>query len=126
MKVFDATKPVQTRDGRPARIICTDRTNNRPIVALIHSRQGTDEIAVSRYADGSMNPNYESGADLVNIPERKSEFWNCYNKGANQYHKTLGSAKGARGCGGVLHSCLIATVELVYEDDVVVDRILHA
>lgn len=34
-KEFDPTKPVQTRNGRKARILCTDRKNTYPIVALI-------------------------------------------------------------------------------------------
>lgn len=34
-KPFDPTKPVQTRDGRKARIICTDAASPLPIVALV-------------------------------------------------------------------------------------------
>ncbi len=36
MKPFDPTKPVQTRDGRKARIVCMNADNSRyPIVALV-------------------------------------------------------------------------------------------
>lgn len=35
MKAFDPTKPVQTRDGRKARIICTDAKGVLPIIALV-------------------------------------------------------------------------------------------
>lgn len=31
----DTTRPIITRDGRSARIICTDRVGKWPIVALI-------------------------------------------------------------------------------------------
>ena len=42
MTKFDPTKPVQTRDGREARIICTDveRKGDWPIVALIKTSDG--------------------------------------------------------------------------------------
>ena len=40
-KPFDPLKPVQTRDGRKARIICTDRKmDGFPILALIPSHSG--------------------------------------------------------------------------------------
>ena len=32
--MLDINKPVQTRDGQPARILCTDKKGNLPILAL--------------------------------------------------------------------------------------------
>lgn len=40
---FDPTKPVQTRDGKPARIICTNRQHSLSIVALINDN-GTETV----------------------------------------------------------------------------------
>lgn len=65
---FDPTKPVQTRDGRKARIICTDRKGEMPIVALITSEDGTETIS-----DFKLNGSYWCGlkeSDLINIPQR--------------------------------------------------------
>jgi hypothetical protein len=68
-KPLDLTKPVQTRDGRKVRIICTDRKYGNPIVALVD-----DMEVVTRYSsDGKAgdwaikgNPDF----DLVNTPEK--------------------------------------------------------
>lgn len=74
--MFDPTKPVQTRAGDSARIICTDRVGTRPIVALV--KQDNTE-SVSTYTKdgfaycGESNPN-----DLVNIPEKRLVWLNVY------------------------------------------------
>ena len=60
---FDPTKPVQTRDGRPARIVATDKAGNKPIVALI----GLTESPVTRYANGRMMGFRDNSADLINV-----------------------------------------------------------
>jgi len=39
-KQFDPSKPVQTRDGLPARIICTDAKCDFPIIGLITIMNG--------------------------------------------------------------------------------------
>ena len=66
MKPFDPTKPVQTRSGKKARIICTDRRghNERPIIALVD--HGGNETVLSYYPDGTLEGDDN---DLVNIPE---------------------------------------------------------
>lgn len=71
--MFDPTKPVQTRDGRKARIICTDRKGELPIVALI----GDDEARLMFYTSmGLFFENDVSRNDLINIPEkRKMTVW---------------------------------------------------
>lgn len=69
-KKFDPTKPVQTRDGRKARIICTDvRDDYYPIMALVQGCTG--EYAMSYTGDGSHHHRSHVGDlpdDLINIP----------------------------------------------------------
>lgn len=69
-KKFDPTKPVQTRDGRKARIICTD-VNHKfyPIMALVQDFDGS-EYAVSFTVDGCAlhQGDDELPKDLVNTP----------------------------------------------------------
>lgn len=70
---FDPTKPVQTRDGRKARIICTDmRACNSAysIIALVTEEDG-NEIPYHLMTDGrrSAQHNFLSNNDLVNTPE---------------------------------------------------------
>ena len=74
--MFDPTKPVQTRDGRKARIICTDRNDTEfPIVALVND--GVYEEIKSYSSEGAyLHTMDESASDLINIPETK--YLNVY------------------------------------------------
>ena len=75
-KPFDPTKPVQTRDGRKARIICTDRVwiGGAPLVVLIDTIDGSYQDVECFWSDGRI---YSSGADsqcdLFNAPEPQHE-----------------------------------------------------
>jgi len=79
-KPFDPTKPCTTRDGRPARVLCTDmkdhrnagRMTNNVIVALITN--GPSEHVATYYIDGTYSKSGKNEKDLVNVPERKSIF----------------------------------------------------
>lgn len=73
-KKFDPTKPVQTRDGLPARIICTDAEGLEDgpeftIVAIVDGEVGmyTDE---GQFISDCLDPR-----DLVNVPERVERFY---------------------------------------------------
>src|SRR5574337_94440 len=72
---FDPTKPVQTRAGHPARIICTDRKGEYPIVALVDD----DDKARCFTKDGmywaSSKP---CNNDLVNVPQKREGWINIY------------------------------------------------
>lgn len=69
---FDPTKPVQTRDGRKARIVSTDvlRDDGRVILALITIRPGHETPYVLQ-SDGRGHSAGEVPYDLVNIPNKK-------------------------------------------------------
>ena len=73
MRVFNPTKPVRTREGASARIICTDyRTPylNGPerVIALIANSQGKEFVAFYR-CDGTHVANKE--LCLINVPTKK-------------------------------------------------------
>jgi hypothetical protein len=72
--VFDPTKPVQTRDGRKARIICTDGKNEFPIVALVtvaHGIEAGQETLISYKNDGRWSARPDAmPCDLINVPNR--------------------------------------------------------
>lgn len=82
---FDPTKPVQTKSGKPARILATDRKNSKyPIIALVTYPAGGEEVESFRpngifYGDAS-----PSERDLVNVPEKRTyERWvNVYADGS--------------------------------------------
>ncbi len=72
MKSFDPTKPVQTRDGRKVRILCTDHDYKSnlatySIVGIINGGSPTMWTCSGEFVYGQ--PNHAS--DLVNIPEPK-------------------------------------------------------
>lgn len=83
-KPFDPTKPVQTRDGRPARILCTDAKNPEyPIVALVDSPDGEGEMPVSLTVTGRFHDDrIVTDDDLINIPPKvvRVAFHNVYSE----------------------------------------------
>ncbi len=79
---FDPTKPVRTRDGRPARIVVTDLKGfyEDTILALVKSPSGR-EYTYTYTADGSyVRDDTISPHDLINVPERTETFQNVYLK----------------------------------------------
>ena len=68
---FDPKKPVQTRDGRAARIICDDKisTGEKTIIALM--LDGADEVVGYYYDNGQVYSDCEKQNDLINIPEKR-------------------------------------------------------
>lgn len=81
-KPFDPTKPVQTRDGRKARILATDfKTNSgRSIVAAIVIHSNDHEMAGLRYPDGRVSSveGKTADGDLINVPEVTTKIANVY------------------------------------------------
>jgi hypothetical protein len=78
---FDPTKPVQTRSGMPARIICTDRADPIiPIIALYKTPEGCEGVIHCK-KDGSYSLSRsigQSNFDLVNVPETVVEYYLSY------------------------------------------------
>ena len=87
MKEFDINlakqgKPICTRDGRKARIICFDAKGKQPIIALLEGEK-TDEEIIQTY---SMNGRYyefrkEDHRDLMILPEKKTGWININKDG---------------------------------------------
>ena len=82
LKPFDIQKaregkPVCTRDGRKARIICFDSNGGRPIVALVTECDDEEEIPYKYHCDGSYNcQSIPSDNDLMMLPEKRSGWIN--------------------------------------------------
>lgn len=68
------SKKVITKDGRPARIICTDKKGNYPIVALVERYDGAGEDDFSLTKDGRCYNNGYSYKDLF-FASVKHEGW---------------------------------------------------
>lgn len=85
--MFDSSKPVQTRNGKKARIIATDCKNgNNPILALIEDVDGIERPLFYRET-GILYSNSENKLDLVNVPETRVR-WLCIMKDRNGYYSS--------------------------------------
>jgi hypothetical protein len=84
---LDLSKPVQTRDGRKVRILCTDAGGRRPVVGLLEARHHLDESVVWRWGTQGLDRDDGSDlrsvpSDLVNVPEPERIGWlNIYENG---------------------------------------------
>ena len=83
LKPFDldtakSGKPVCTRDGRKARIICFDRKSETPITVLVTEINGIE--AVYSYPNNGIwdSPENTNGCDLMMLPEKKEMWINIY------------------------------------------------
>ena len=73
------SRKVVTRDGRNARIICTDRRDlNFPIIALIENISGGGEKACSYTKDGRHYTDCSDIFDLFFAPETHEGWINVY------------------------------------------------
>lgn len=88
LKPFDleaakAGKPVCTRDGRKARIICFDakRKDGKNIMALIPSKEypGFEDL-VAYPNNGNYHGGHENDGDLMMLSEKKEGWVNIYNR----------------------------------------------
>jgi hypothetical protein len=77
---LDLTRPVQTRGGRPARILTTEakyRSNgfDQPIIAVL----GEDDYVGFWSIDGTFDPlrKCSSDLDLINVPPKKTTVAVC-------------------------------------------------
>ena len=118
LKPFDleaakAGKPVCTRDGRKARIICFDAKGKQPIIALFE-REKSDEVIIQTYNDdGSYyGLEKEDNRDLMMLPEKKEGWVNLYPcdcMGQKRYSTKEEALKNAV-------SDVIATVKIEWEE----------
>lgn len=90
MTKLDLTKPVQTREGDPVRIICTDRKGEYPIIGLITSDNGNGHEDVRAWPiDGQFHSKNMQRLDLINVPPKPVKYF------VNVYRHTNGITVGA-------------------------------
>lgn len=133
---FDPTLPVRTRDGRSARIVCTDANYlDSSIIALISLPvEGFGllngkplEVVMSYYDGGFRLPpffhgkNRENPCDLVNFPPPRSHFFNVYDSGVSGSvgWSSLKKAEQMRQAG------CIHTLELIFEGTTLIETKVH-
>ena len=115
------SRKLVTRDGRNARIICTDRKDlNFPIIALIETRPGGGEVTYS-YTKGGRHCTACADFDLFFAPE-KHEGWINLFKGtfanANAYlgESCIYSSKEIAEREGRSYSNYLSTIKIEWEE----------
>ena len=78
-------RKVITRDGRNARIICTDAKNNYPIVALIETPNGKERQPCGYKEDGTYIIGEKHPCDLFFAPEKHEGWLNIYRSKSGFY-----------------------------------------
>lgn len=76
LEAAKAGKPVCTRDGRKARIICFDAKCNKPIVALIYDCN--KETVLQYLENGRFFVDQIDKYDLMMFPQKKEGWVNVY------------------------------------------------
>ena len=94
LKEFDleaakAGKPVCTRNGHKARIICFDAKSSKPVIALITRKSDDYEEGYSFYEDGRACGDKNNDYDLMMLSEKKEGWVNVYKKEQNRYVKGI-------------------------------------
>lgn len=87
MTKLDLTKPVQTRDGRPVRILCTDRVGKYQMVGLI--LEDGHEYVETWNLNGQKYEGIISDIDLINVPPKPVKYF------INVYRNMNGITTGA-------------------------------
>ena len=108
------SRRIMTRDGRKARILCTDAKGEYPIIALIESFYGNEETPGSFSRDGSYLISNTRYNDLFFAPEKHEGWVSIYRGVKNDDYFTVGifdSEEKAKERGGS-----IATVKVEWEN----------
>lgn len=117
----DPSKKVVMRDGRPVRIICTDRNGggNQPVVALCPASQKyLGEIVATFCANGEFTMGAKSEYDLFFAPEKHEGWINLYKNDdgiswlSPIYFKSKKDAEEA----GLGRTCSVITIKIEWEE----------
>ena len=97
---IDFTKPLQTRDGRPVKVLCTDKISSYPVVVWLEDIKATASYTL----EGVNVIGEESNIDLVNVPEQVTvDVWvNIYDRTSHATKEDALKFAGP-GCRATLH-----------------------
>lgn len=103
----DLTKPVQTKGGRRARVICTDAANSSyPVLVLIADDFGHEDVV--RYDSAGYHAGGAGAWDLINVPAEQVRYINVYEGAPSIYS----SKEEADHCAGSERVCCLREVRL--------------
>ena len=114
-------REVVTRDGRPVRIICTDRKGATPIIALVNDGL-SEELGHAFYSDGKIFSDEDNELDLFFAPEKHEGWINIYRGkdypcvGLVIYNSEEEAEEASRHCTGFTKDLHLATVKIEWEE----------
>lgn len=108
-------KKVITRDGNSVRILCTDAKGNFPIVALVETYNGSENVIRLR-ENGHFYNDTEDSRDLFFALVKKSGWINLYRSNSITVLGTqvYGTEEGAKSV--INESCYISTIKIEWEE----------
>ena len=106
MKI-NMTDKYQTRDGKPARVICVDKkTNPYPVIALVTLPNGA-EVTCHYTLNGESTMGNEDSSDLILAPKVIKGWINVFKDGTQIIH---GSQEAADLAAAIVHDTRIACI----------------
>ena len=114
----NSDRKVVTRKGLPVRIICTDRKQKCPIIALIKERNDTETICTYNTQGKFRTDNECSNLDLMFAPIKKEGWVNVFEstKGYKYCYKSIFPSEKEARCAGETYKTYIATVKVEWEE----------
>ena len=111
------TRKVVTRDGRKARIICTDMNyKNHPIVALIANDNDTENV-YTYTKDGEWDDYESTTYDLFFAPEKQEGWINVYrNNDSHTYAGAVYDSKEDAEKRKIIDENYITTIKIEWEE----------
>ena len=83
--MLDFNKPVQTRDGRKVRVLCTDGRGDHPVVGYAACQ---NYLYSWRLSGHRYNTDETTITDLINVPETRVVWVNVHPVDKTTFHAT--------------------------------------
>ena len=116
------SKPLVTRSGLSARIVCDDAPGNFPIVAIIDKMSMMDNCVthIAYRKDGLINPNGIHSPNVLFFATKKYEGWvNIFKNDDGENYATYSIYKSKEEAeeDGKQYSGYITSIEIKWEED---------
>ena len=109
------SRKIVTRDGRNARIVCTDKKGFNPILALVTKHDSIAEDIYLYTKNGELNEGNSTKSSLFFVPEKHERWVNLYKEDDNIY-ASMDTFKTKEEAEALSCSSCIATVKVEWEE----------
>jgi hypothetical protein len=111
---LDLNKPMQTRDGKPARFLGTINNESEYIFAIMD--EDGSEYVVFRYASGKVEEYGRNSGDIINAPEALTTYQRIYANVASASTWTGTSYDSLEAIGARDHTRSVGILKLTLEN----------